>query len=36
MPDGRHFVMLQPAGSPRQIQLTLNWIEELKQRVTMH
>jgi serine/threonine-protein kinase len=30
MPDGQHFVMLQPAGAPRQIQVTLNWLEDLK------
>jgi hypothetical protein len=35
LPDGQHFVMLQPAGRPRQIQVTLNWIEDLKQRVAM-
>jgi len=32
MPDGQHFVMLQAAGTPRQIQVTLNWLEDLKQR----
>jgi serine/threonine protein kinase/Tol biopolymer transport system component len=33
MPDGQHFLMLQPAGAPFQIQVTLNWVEELKARV---
>jgi len=33
MPDGRHFLMLQPVGAPFQFQVTLNWSEELKQRV---
>ena len=33
MPDGQHFLMLHPAGAPFQIQVTLNWVEELKQRV---
>jgi hypothetical protein len=33
MPDGQHFVMLQPAGAPRQIQVTLNWLEDLKAHV---
>jgi serine/threonine-protein kinase len=31
MHDGQHFVMLQPAGTPRQLQVTLNWVEDLKQ-----
>ena len=35
MPDGQHFVMLQAAGALRQIQVTLNWIEDLKQRMAM-
>ena len=30
MPDGQHFLMLQPAGPPLQIQVTLNWVEQLK------
>jgi hypothetical protein len=33
MPDGQHFLMLQPAGASSQVQVTLNWQEELKQRV---
>jgi hypothetical protein len=33
MPDGQHFLMLLPAGAPFQIQVTLNWVEELKARV---
>ncbi len=33
MPDGQHFLMLQPAGAPFQIQVTLNWVEELRARV---
>jgi serine/threonine-protein kinase len=33
MPDGQHFVMLQPAGAPRQMQWTLNWLEDLKAHV---
>ena len=33
MPDGQHFLMLQPAGAPFQFQVTLNWSEELKQRL---
>jgi Tol biopolymer transport system component len=32
MPDGQHFVMLQPAGTPRQIQVTLSWVQDLKHR----
>jgi hypothetical protein len=34
MPDGEHFLMLQPAGAPFQIQVTLNWAEELTARVS--
>jgi len=30
MPDGQHFLMQQPAGPPFQIQVTLNWVEQLK------
>jgi len=33
MPDGEHFLMLQPAGAPFQIQVTLNWAKELTARV---
>jgi hypothetical protein len=36
-PDGQHFLMLKPAesaqGAPTQINVVLNWFEELKQRV---
>jgi Tol biopolymer transport system component len=32
MPDGQHFVMLQPVDAPRQLQVTLNWLEDLKAR----
>jgi serine/threonine-protein kinase len=38
-PDGRHFVMIKPPGTasmddgPRQINIVLNWIDELKQLV---
>ena len=35
MPDGQHFVTLQAASTQRQIQVTLNWIEDLKQRIAM-
>jgi serine/threonine protein kinase/Tol biopolymer transport system component len=38
--DGRHFLMIKPPGitsndvnGPRQIDIVLNWLEELKQRV---
>ena len=34
MPDGEHFLMLQPAGAPFQIQVTLNWAKELTTRVS--
>jgi Tol biopolymer transport system component len=34
MPDGQHFLMLQPAGAPFQIQVTLNWAKELTARVS--
>jgi serine/threonine-protein kinase len=34
MPDGEHFLMLQPAGAPFQIQVTLNWAKELTARVS--
>jgi len=33
-PDGEHFLMLQPAGAPFQIQVTLNWAKELTARVS--
>jgi len=36
-PDGRRFLMLNPvesqASSPTQINVVLNWFEELKQKV---
>jgi Tol biopolymer transport system component len=36
-PDGQHFLMLKPAeaaeGAPSQINVVLNWFEELKRRV---
>jgi Tol biopolymer transport system component len=39
-PDGKYFVVVMPAsqadpdkGPPQQINITLNWFEELKQRV---
>ena len=34
MPDGEHFLMLQPAGAPFHIQVTLNWAKELTARVS--
>jgi dipeptidyl aminopeptidase/acylaminoacyl peptidase len=34
MPDGQRFLMLQPAGPPFQIQLTLNWAAELTARMS--
>ena len=34
MPDGEHFLMLQPAGAPFQIQVMLNWANELTARVS--
>jgi hypothetical protein len=35
MPDGRHFLLLKPPieETPRQIQVVVNWFEELKRRV---
>jgi serine/threonine-protein kinase len=35
MPDGQHFVIVKPTGVvlPPRVNITLNWIEELKQRV---
>ena len=35
MPDGQHVLMLQPAGAPFQLQVTLNWMEGLKARMPM-
>ena len=38
-PDGKRFLMIKPlasanaTGSPRKINIVLNWLEELKQRV---
>jgi hypothetical protein len=36
-PDGQHFLMLKPVDEmpvpPTQINVVLNWLEELKQRV---
>jgi hypothetical protein len=35
-PDGRHFLMLKPGGeeqAPTQVNLVLNWFEELKRLV---
>jgi serine/threonine-protein kinase len=35
-PDGQHFLMLKPAeatGSPTELNLALNWLDELKRRV---
>ena len=35
-PDGKRFLMMKEAGSaggPRKINIVLNWLEELKQRV---
>ncbi len=36
-PDGQRFLMLKPAeqeqGAPTQINIVLNWFEELKQKV---
>jgi hypothetical protein len=29
MPDAQHFLMLQAAGAPFQLQVTLNWSQEL-------
>lgn len=35
MPDGRHFIMIQPAGKkpPAEVHVVVNWSEELKARV---
>jgi hypothetical protein len=36
-PDGQHFLMLKPSeqaqAAPTQINVVLNWFEELKQKV---
>jgi len=39
-PDGKHFLVIKPpqspaspAEAPRKINIVLNWLEELKQRV---
>ena len=35
-PDGQRFLMVQPGGpdqTPTQIQVVLNWVEELKRKV---
>jgi dipeptidyl aminopeptidase/acylaminoacyl peptidase len=36
-PDGQHFVMMSPAGAsePEQINVVLNWFEELKRLVSI-
>jgi Tol biopolymer transport system component len=43
MPDSKHFIVLLPPSqaergnvSPGQINITINWFEELKQRVPLH
>jgi Tol biopolymer transport system component len=43
MPDGKHFIVLLPPSqaergnvSTSQINITINWFEELKQRVPVH
>jgi hypothetical protein len=33
MPDGQHFVMLQQVDAPRQLHVTLNWLDDLKAHV---
>jgi Tol biopolymer transport system component/DNA-binding winged helix-turn-helix (wHTH) protein len=33
MPDGEHFVMLQQVDAPRQLHVTLNWLDDLKAHV---
>lgn len=35
MPDGEHFLLLKPSNAEpaRQIQVVLNWFEELTRRV---
>ncbi|HTL46040.1 MAG TPA: protein kinase [Vicinamibacterales bacterium] len=34
MPDARHFLMLQAAGAPFRLQVTLNWSQELASRAS--
>lgn len=34
MPDAQHFLMLQQAGAPFQLQVTLNWSQELASRAS--
>lgn len=34
MPDAQHFLMLEPAGASYQLQVTLNWSQELTSRVS--
>jgi hypothetical protein len=38
-PDGKRFLMMKESGSsaggPRKINIVVNWIEELKQRVAV-
>ena len=35
LPDGRHFVMIQPVGTepPAELHIVVNWAEELKGRL---
>jgi hypothetical protein len=35
LPDGRHFVMIQPVGKkpPTELHVVVNWSEELKTRL---
>jgi hypothetical protein len=35
MPDAQHFLMLQQAGAPFQLQVTLNWSQELASRASV-
>ena len=36
LPDGRHFIMIQPAGNtpPAELHVVVNWDEELKARLS--
>ena len=35
LPDGRHFIMIQPVGTepPAELHVVVNWAEELKARL---
>ncbi len=37
MPDGRHFIMIQPVGgkgTPAELRVVVNWSDELKARLS--